>query len=116
MGVEILAAWYVIFGINYHHNIMDVMPLQLFYLITDHYPASNVRDIRRYAYEIFSTFLIPNAPLQVPNITQPIIQTIDKVLRTGALSSSSPFDMEKMKYFLHSFPFFNIQIFWADFL
>lgn len=49
---------------------------QLFYLITDAYQANNapLKELRRFAYEIFSTFLIPNAPLQVMGITQVQIQ------------------------------------------
>lgn len=42
--------------------------------------------MRRYAYEIFSTFLIPNAPLQLPEINQTIIQNIDKILRAFTAS------------------------------
>ncbi|KAL3115452.1 hypothetical protein niasHT_020125 [Heterodera trifolii] len=53
----------------------------LFYLITDSFPSSSVKDQRRFAYEIFSTFLIPGAPMQMPNIAQRDIQSIDKVLR-----------------------------------
>ena len=60
----------------------------LFYLITDAYPASNVKEIRRFAYELFSTFLIPGAPLQLPGIAQRDIQAIDKVLRATANSAS----------------------------
>uniref|UniRef100_A0A915NAM0 Phorbol-ester/DAG-type domain-containing protein n=1 Tax=Meloidogyne javanica TaxID=6303 RepID=A0A915NAM0_MELJA len=52
----------------------------LFYLITDVFPSSNVKDMRRFAYELFSTFLIPGAPLQLPNISQHDIQAIDKIL------------------------------------
>uniref|UniRef100_A0A1I8BUM9 RGS domain-containing protein n=1 Tax=Meloidogyne hapla TaxID=6305 RepID=A0A1I8BUM9_MELHA len=49
----------------------------LFYLITDAFPASNVKEIRRFAYEIFSTFLIPGAPLQLPNVSQHDIQVLE---------------------------------------
>uniref|UniRef100_A0A914L4P5 Uncharacterized protein n=1 Tax=Meloidogyne incognita TaxID=6306 RepID=A0A914L4P5_MELIC len=52
----------------------------LFYLITDVFTSSNVKDMRRFAYELFSTFLIPGAPLQLPNISQHDIQAIDKIL------------------------------------
>lgn len=59
-----------------------ISQFQLFYLITDAYQTSNnSKELRRFAYEIFSTFLIPNAPLQVVDISQPLIQNIDKVLR-----------------------------------
>uniref|UniRef100_A0A914V3D3 Phorbol-ester/DAG-type domain-containing protein n=1 Tax=Plectus sambesii TaxID=2011161 RepID=A0A914V3D3_9BILA len=60
----------------------------LFYLITDIYQNSGgtTKELRKWAYEIFSTFLIPNAPLSVPNIDQPIVQAIDKVLSCPANS------------------------------
>uniref|UniRef100_A0A158R527 Guanine nucleotide exchange factor n=1 Tax=Syphacia muris TaxID=451379 RepID=A0A158R527_9BILA len=53
-----------------------------FYLITDSYQNSggNSKELRKWAYEIFSAFLIPNAPLSWNNIDQSIIQNIDKVL------------------------------------
>ena len=35
----------------------------LFYLITDLYKKGNVKDMRKWAYEIHSTFLVPTAPL-----------------------------------------------------
>lgn len=35
----------------------------LFYLITDLYKKGNVKEMRKWAYEIHSTFLIPTAPL-----------------------------------------------------
>lgn len=61
--------------------------------------------MRRFAYEIFSTFVIPNAPLQVPDINQSLIQQIDKILcavgsNNGGVSLaniSTSQDIEKMK-------------------
>lgn len=35
----------------------------IFYLITDLYKKGNVKDMRKWAYEIHSTFLVPSAPL-----------------------------------------------------
>ncbi|KAI6240088.1 hypothetical protein M3Y99_00493700 [Aphelenchoides fujianensis] len=70
----------------------------LFYLITDAYQACNapLKELRRYAYEIFSTFLIPSAPLQVPGITQLQIQSIDRIL--AAMSNGSTYhDPEQLK-------------------
>ncbi|KAI1704135.1 regulator of G protein signaling-like domain-containing protein [Ditylenchus destructor] len=64
--------------------------IDLFYLTTDVYPSfPNTKELRRFAYEIFSTFLIPTAPLQVPDISQPLIQQVDKVLRSTAPNSTS---------------------------
>lgn len=56
--------------------------MQLFYLISDAFQvcAAPLKELRRFAYEIFSTFLIPGAPLLVPGITQVQIQAIDRVL------------------------------------
>lgn len=61
--------------------------------------------MRRFAYEIFSTFVIPNSPLQVFDINQSLIQQIDKILRlvgsnNGAVSStgvSSSQDIDQLK-------------------
>ncbi|VDN03895.1 unnamed protein product [Thelazia callipaeda] len=53
-----------------------------FYLITDAYQSSGAspKDLRKWAYEIFSTFLIPNSPLSWDSIDQSLIQSIDKIL------------------------------------
>uniref|UniRef100_A0A914I5J6 Guanine nucleotide exchange factor n=1 Tax=Globodera rostochiensis TaxID=31243 RepID=A0A914I5J6_GLORO len=69
----------------------------LFYLITDAFPSSSVKDQRRFAYEIFSTFLIPGAPLQLPNIAQRDIQIIDKVLRTICGSQQPPEGTDQLR-------------------
>jgi len=52
--------------------------------------------MRRYAYEIFSTFLVPDAPIQVPDINQTLIQNIDKILRSTATQISSN-DADQLK-------------------
>uniref|UniRef100_A0AC35U4T6 Phorbol-ester/DAG-type domain-containing protein n=1 Tax=Rhabditophanes sp. KR3021 TaxID=114890 RepID=A0AC35U4T6_9BILA len=67
--------------LNYLLNAADPSSL-LFCLITDVYQTAPVtyKELRKWAYEIFSTFLIPNAPLLIPNIDQSIIQSIDKIL------------------------------------
>uniref|UniRef100_A0A915DQH6 Rho guanine nucleotide exchange factor 12 n=1 Tax=Ditylenchus dipsaci TaxID=166011 RepID=A0A915DQH6_9BILA len=68
----------------------------LFYLISDSYQStSSTKELRRFAYEIFSTFLIPSAPLQI-DISQPLIQQIDKVLRAAAANNSSQ-DIDHLK-------------------
>lgn len=58
-----------------------VFYFQFFYLITDAYQNSGAgpKEMRKWAYEIFSTFLIPNAPMCWNNIDQSLIQSIDKV-------------------------------------
>lgn len=41
----------------------------LFYLITDLYKKGSVKEMRKWAYEIHSTFLVPTAPLSVFPVT-----------------------------------------------
>uniref|UniRef100_A0A0N5BLA7 Rho guanine nucleotide exchange factor 11 n=1 Tax=Strongyloides papillosus TaxID=174720 RepID=A0A0N5BLA7_STREA len=81
--------------INYLLQCADPSCL-LFCLITDVYQTAPVtyKELRKWAYEIFSTFLIPNAPLSMPSIDQNIIQNIDKVL--GRPYSSSEDYLEEL--------------------
>ncbi|CAB3399866.1 unnamed protein product [Caenorhabditis bovis] len=53
-----------------------------FYLITDAYQSAygTAKEFRRWAFEIFSTFIIPNSPMCIPNSDQSIIQPIDKIM------------------------------------
>ncbi|XGW33518.1 hypothetical protein V3C99_017715 [Haemonchus contortus] len=55
-----------------------------FYVITDAFQNAQgaPKDFRRWAFEIFTTFVIPNSPLVIPNSDQSIIQPIDKILAT----------------------------------
>ncbi|KAJ1351203.1 hypothetical protein KIN20_007173 [Parelaphostrongylus tenuis] len=57
-----------------------------FYVITDAFQNAQgtPKDFRRWAFEIFTTFVIPNSPLVIPNSDQSIIQPIDKILATTA--------------------------------
>ncbi|XP_070505008.1 rho guanine nucleotide exchange factor 12-like isoform X1 [Chironomus tepperi] len=48
----------------------------LFYLITDLYKKGNVKDMRKWAYEIHSTFLVPTAPLSFLPDTDNMCETI----------------------------------------
>uniref|UniRef100_A0A915BB49 DH domain-containing protein n=2 Tax=Parascaris univalens TaxID=6257 RepID=A0A915BB49_PARUN len=68
-----------------------------FYLITDAYQNSGAgpKEMRKWAYEIFSTFLIPNAPMCWNNIDQSLIQSIDKVLAATVQSTDS--DLHQLK-------------------
>ncbi|KAM3726718.1 Rho guanine nucleotide exchange factor [Dirofilaria immitis] len=65
-----------------------------FYLITDAYQNSNglPKDLRKWAFEIFSTFLIPNSPLSWDSIDQSLIQSIDKVLATTVQATDNDVD------------------------
>ncbi|VDN88228.1 unnamed protein product [Brugia pahangi] len=67
-----------------------------FYLITDAYQNSNAvpKDLRKWAYEIFSTFLIPNSPLSWDSIDQSLIQSIDKIL--AATIQATDDDMDQL--------------------
>ncbi|ULT81208.1 hypothetical protein L3Y34_011236 [Caenorhabditis briggsae] len=53
-----------------------------FYLITDAYQSAygTAKEFRRWAFEIFSTFIIPNSPMCIPNSNQSVIQPIDKIM------------------------------------
>ncbi|KAK6061690.1 regulator of G protein signaling-like domain protein [Cooperia oncophora] len=57
---------------------------KFFYMITDAFQNAQgaPKDFRRWAFEIFTTFVIPNSPLVIPNSDQSIIQPIDKILAT----------------------------------
>ena len=54
-----------------------------------------MKELRRFAYEIFSTFLIPNAPLAMSNISQPLIHTMDKILK--ATVNTTDQDMDQLR-------------------
>lgn len=53
---------YLVVFLNFVLSNSKPAPI-LFYLITDLYKKGNVKDMRKWAYEIHSTFLIPTAPL-----------------------------------------------------
>ena len=72
--------------LNYVISNSDPHPL-LFYLITDAYKTGSAKEMRRWAYEIHSCFLVPGSPLQLPNIDpvnrdsdRNIIEHIDRFL------------------------------------
>ncbi|XP_017784842.1 PREDICTED: rho guanine nucleotide exchange factor 11 isoform X2 [Nicrophorus vespilloides] len=53
----------------------------LFYLITDLYKEGNAKEMRKWAYEIHSCFLVPGAPLRINNVDETIAHEIDLVLQ-----------------------------------
>jgi len=65
--------------LNYVILNKDPAPL-LFYLITDAYKAGSAKEMRKWAYEIHSSFLVPCAPLQLPNLDSSIAMHIDAML------------------------------------
>lgn len=86
--------------------IVHSHPEQIFfYLITDLYKRGNVKDMRRWAYEIYSTFLATDAPLQIfpPDIQELVVNSIEIKLdqtdnyRASNTSINSPYDVEMNK-------------------
>lgn len=53
---------YLVVFLNFVLSNSKPAPI-LFYMITDLYKKGNVKDMRKWAYEIHSTFLVPTAPL-----------------------------------------------------
>ncbi|XP_075211643.1 rho guanine nucleotide exchange factor 2 isoform X3 [Lycorma delicatula] len=52
----------------------------LFYLITDLYKEGNAKEMKKWAYEIHSSFLVPCAPLRLNNVDENVAREIDDVL------------------------------------
>ncbi|XP_066599508.1 rho guanine nucleotide exchange factor 12-like isoform X2 [Prorops nasuta] len=65
--------------INYVLSNSDPSSL-LFYLITDLYRDGNAKEMRKWAYEIHSSFLVPGAPLRLHNVDECVVREIDDVL------------------------------------
>ena len=68
--------------LNYVISNSDPNPL-LFFLITDAYKSGSAKEMRKWAYEIHSCFLIPNSPLELPNLEDGVVGVgvgIDKFL------------------------------------
>ena len=65
--------------LNYVISNSDPNPL-LFYLITDAYKSGTIKEMRRWAYEIHSCFLVPRSPLEIPNLDESTIHHIDRFL------------------------------------
>jgi len=65
--------------LNYVISNSDPCPL-LFYLITDAYKTGSAKEMRKWAYEIHSCFLVPRSPLELPNLDSGVIRHIDNFL------------------------------------
>ncbi|XP_072375594.1 rho guanine nucleotide exchange factor 12 isoform X3 [Diabrotica undecimpunctata] len=52
----------------------------MFYLLTDLYKEGNAKEMRKWAFEIHSCFLVPGAPLRLGNVDENIAREIDEVL------------------------------------
>ena len=66
--------------LNFVFSNSDPAPL-LFYLITGLYKEGTVKDMRKWAYEIHSTFLVPRAPLLWSNVEESLAREVDEVLQ-----------------------------------
>ncbi|XP_054285231.1 rho guanine nucleotide exchange factor 12 [Macrosteles quadrilineatus] len=53
----------------------------LFYLVTDLYKVGNAKEMKKWAYEIHSSFLVPGAPLRLANVDENIAREVDDVLQ-----------------------------------
>ncbi|KAG8222209.1 hypothetical protein J437_LFUL001301 [Ladona fulva] len=65
--------------LNYVISNSDPSSL-LFYLMTDLYKEGNVKEMRKWAYEIHSVFLVPGAPLRLSNVDENVAREVDEVL------------------------------------
>lgn len=76
-------ASYLVVFLNFVLSNSKPSPI-LFYLITDLYKKGNVKDMRKWSYEIHSTFLVPNSPLSffpdTDNMCETIARDIDDKL------------------------------------
>ncbi|XP_050312480.1 rho guanine nucleotide exchange factor 11 [Anthonomus grandis grandis] len=52
----------------------------LFYLLTDLYKEGNAKEMRKWAFEIHSSFLVPGAPLKLNDVTEDTVREIDDYL------------------------------------
>ncbi|XP_046445837.1 uncharacterized protein LOC124195459 isoform X8 [Daphnia pulex] len=52
-----------------------------FHLITDLYKEGTAKDMKKWAYEIHSTYLVPNAPLKLNNVDEHVLHEIDDALQ-----------------------------------
>ncbi|KAF6215351.1 hypothetical protein GE061_010103 [Apolygus lucorum] len=65
--------------LNYVISNSDPSSL-LFYLVTDLYKEGSAKEMKKWAYEIHSSFLVPGAPLRLNNVDENVAREIDEVL------------------------------------
>ncbi|XP_014249554.1 rho guanine nucleotide exchange factor 11 isoform X3 [Cimex lectularius] len=65
--------------LNYVISNSDPSSL-LFYLVTDLYKEGSAKEMKKWAYEIHSSFLVPGAPLRLNNVDENVAREIDDVL------------------------------------
>ncbi|XP_050433576.1 rho guanine nucleotide exchange factor 12-like isoform X2 [Adelges cooleyi] len=66
--------------LNYVISNSDPSSL-LFYLVTNLYKEGNAKEMKKWAYEIHSSFLVPYAPLRLTNIEEYMVREIDDILQ-----------------------------------
>lgn len=71
---------YLAVFLNFVLSNSNPAPL-LFYLITSLYKEGTVKDMRKWAYEIHSTFLVPRAPLLWCDVDVNMLREVDDVLQ-----------------------------------
>ena len=59
-------------------NMLFCFYLQFFYLVTETYKMGGLKEMQRWAYEIFSCYLVPDAPLRLSNLEHSTIEDIDR--------------------------------------
>ncbi|XP_050528343.1 rho guanine nucleotide exchange factor 11-like isoform X2 [Daktulosphaira vitifoliae] len=69
--------------LNYVISNSDPSAL-LFYLVTNLYKEGNAKEMKKWAYEIHSSFLVPCAPLRLTNIEDNIVREIDDILQNDS--------------------------------
>lgn len=84
---------------------------QLFYLVTDLYKEGNAKEMKRWAYEIHSSFLVPDAPLRLNNIDENFAREIDEVL----LNDSDKEEILRKVYLIHDEKRVGVSIFLSRF-
>ncbi|CAH1732958.1 unnamed protein product [Aphis gossypii] len=66
--------------LNYVISNSDPSAL-LFYLVTNLFKEGNAKEMKKWAYEIHSSFLVPCAPLRLNNIEENLVREIDDILQ-----------------------------------
>ncbi|XP_071958575.1 rho guanine nucleotide exchange factor 12-like isoform X2 [Antedon mediterranea] len=66
-----------------HYLISNSDPSSLFfYLVTDSYGTGSLKELRKWCYEIFSTFLAPTGPLRI-QVEENVVQKIESILTSS---------------------------------
>ncbi|PIK34587.1 putative rho guanine nucleotide exchange factor 11, partial [Apostichopus japonicus] len=75
-----------------HYLISNSDPSSMFfYLVTEDYKAGSLKEMKKWSYEIFSSFIAENAPMRVEGITEATAENIEADMSASNLTD------EKMK-------------------